>query len=703
KYGPLPGDEEDITMSMFGPMTVTDFVSHVQENTMWNVAVTEAASTIRLHFYGGELSPKQAMKLLQLNGIYYDYDNQSGWIVVKTVDEYLRETYGSIIEEVFLIKHVDLGDVEEVLTALSSEEGMIIVDNRTSMVTVRDTADNLEVMRRTVHGLDHERGSQTFTLRHIEAEALIDSLETVLSEGGETLYDPRTNVLVVTDLKSRQKRIAAMVEQFDRELVTRDWTLNYADPLFIADELELLVPEDMGSITVNEPTRQISVTATRERIDVIDERIRVWDRMRKQVQIQAYLVTASSNVARNLGVNWSYFGMSGDDPIAFQVGGQAGNPFAVRPPGSGGQQVSLGQLPTVLGGDRGNGDDTNGAVTKISDAAGNPIIRNIVGGDVSAMLDLLEATGDVTVLAQPRVTVLDGQGALFGEKTQVPYAQSSTSSNFNRNLSNNGYNSNSNFLFPSRSTIQFIDVGTILSVYPVISEEGNILLDIDAEDSSFIMVLVVGSDQNNSVPQKTENRIETQVMVHDGSTIVIGGLRTSNFTDNVDKVPFLADIPLIGNIFKSTKKEHVHNELLVFITPTIVDEYTQPESLRLAKAEAGLARTIRHDQKNAFERASERLSGGRIEVLIAVGPSGELFSENKMVTLDELRRRFFQFPDPVTTRVVIRKYPGAPSEVVTQLTEIALEAELGVDFDDTVMPFVPDFAAKEIHLSTGQK
>ncbi len=692
EYGPLPKLEEDITMSEIGPLPVSEFVTTVMETTGWNVSLSKESAAQVLNFYGGEMTPEQAMKLLQLNDIYYEYDQSSGWIDIKTVEEFLREKYGAIIEEVFSIEHMAMEDMEEALTALSSPEGMIMVDDRTSTIIVRDTADNLEAMRQTVYGLDHERESRAFTLRYIDTEALIDSIETILSGSGEVQFDARTNVLVVTDLKSRQNRIEAMVKQFDRELITQDWTLNYADPLFVADELSLLVPQDMGSITVNELTRQVSVTATRERIDLIDERIKTWDRKLKQVQIQAYLVTASSTVARNLGVNWSYFGMSGDDPIAFQVGSQATSPFGVRPPDSAGQQLGLGQLPTIVsvgGGDDGGGDTGDGTVAKIiSDAAGNPVIRNIVGGDVSATLDFLETNGDVTVLAQPRVTVQDGQEALFGNTTQVPYAQSSTSSGVNNFGGIPGQNFGG---YPSRSQITFIDVGTVLSVYPIISEEQNILLDISAEDSSFVIVNVLGSSQINTVPQKTENRIETQVMVHDGSTILIGGLRTSNFSDSVDKVPFFADIPLLGSLFRSTKKDHVHNELLVFITPTIMDEYTQPESMRLARADASIAETMRYDDKNAFARAADRLTGGHTEVLVAIGPSGELFVDNKIVTLKELRRRFFQYPDPTTTRVVIRKYPGAPSTVVTDLTEIAMEAELEVEFDDKVMPYVPDF------------
>jgi hypothetical protein len=126
-----------------------------------------------------------------------------------------------------------------------------------------------------------------------------------------------------------------------------------------------------------------------------------------------------------------------------------------------------------------------------------------------------------------------------------------------------------------------------------------------------------------------------------------------------------------------------------------VDEYTQPESMRLARAEADLAETMRYDDKNAFARAVDRLTGGRTEVLVAVGPSGELFVDDKIVTLKELRRRFFQYPDPTTTRVVIRKYPGAPSAVVTDLTEIAMEANLEIEFDDKVMPYVPDLTTGE--------
>ena len=79
---------------------------------------------------------------------------------------------------------------------------------------------------------------------------------------------------------------------------------------------------------------------------------------------------------------------------------------------------------------------------------------------------------------------------------------------------------------------------------------------------------IVSADQVSSVPQKTQNRAETLVLVHDKDTIVLGGLRTANFSDTTDSVPLLGSIPLLGRLFRSPRKNHAHSELLIFITTT---------------------------------------------------------------------------------------------------------------------------------------
>lgn len=674
-YGDLPDQGQDVILTLTGPMTATEFLDTLSLTTGWNILVSTGMDTVTLRFWMNEMTPAEAMEILKYHDVFYEYDEETEFLYVMTKDEYLRREYGTISERGFTVKYVAMDDVEALLTTFMSPEGRMIVDGRNSKVLVFDTKDNLDRMERALADVDVTLEPKAFPLIHINVDGISDTVEMLLSERGQMHIDARSNTFVVTDIESRLDEIAKVIEMLDRPLHTRSWTLNYADPFVVAEQVAAIIPEEMGLITVNEDIHQISVRAIESRLDEVDELIEMWDKKRAQVQIEAYLVTASTSVARNLGINWGYYGVRHDGPIAFNVG-SGGNP-GFEAAGSG-QRLSVGQLPAPV---PWLNSETGEAILDLN---GNEIVRGFMGSEISAVLEYLETSGQVTILAHPRVTVQDGQEAVFENTTNVPFSQSTEQ-----------FGSNNNNNFRSVSRIEFISVGTVLRVLPRIAKEGNVLLDVSSEDSSFIERLVTTADQVSTVPEKTQNRAQTQVMVRDQETIVIGGLRTSNFSNDVDKVPLLGDIPLIGRIFRSTTKAHRHTELLIFLTPTIVDENTHPEAIRLAAREDELARAMRQDKKSAFGRAKKWLARNESEIVVAVGQQDDLYADGKLVTVQELRRHFFGVDNTLTSTVVIRKHPRASERIIIELTELAMEADLKVEYDDSSVPFVPALPVEE--------
>jgi biopolymer transport protein ExbD len=274
--------------------------------------------------------------------------------------------------------------------------------------------------------------------------------------------------------------------------------------------------------------------------------------------------------------------------------------------------------------------------------------------------------------------VQDGEEAVFENTTSVPFAQATELFDIDRNGD-----------LRSVTRIEFIDVGTILRVTPQISHEDNILMDVVSEESTFEVVPVRAADLVNDVPETTQNKAETEVMVHDRDTIVIGGLRTSTFTDNVDKVPLLGDIPIFGRLFRSSGKNHDHSELLIFITPTIVDERTQPETVKLAQYDEELAETMRYDRLNDMRKIGALKANGEDVISISIGQRGDLFVEGAMTDLDDLVDRLTDLRTDKTKEVSIRRHPKAPSRLTKRVTDAVDEAGLPYSFDDTTMPFVP--------------
>lgn len=671
EYVTLPTSEEFDVISELGPMPVTQFLDTIQISTGWNILATAGVQALQTPFFQiNDLAPGAAMEILKLSDIFYEFDEKTNFLRLMTKEEYLEKEFGKLKEAEFSVTHTSLEDVESILTSLKSAKGRLIVDARTSTIYVSDTQDNIDYMKKTVKEIDVPREKRVFEPLHINVDSLIETIETLITEQGEIRIDPRTNRLLVIDHPSQLERIDELITLMDRELTTRSWVLNYAYVDDIADQISLILPEEMGLITTNEDVHQITVAAVPHRLDQIDTLIKQWDFPRPQVQIDAYLLTASRNVIRNFGINWSYFGEIGGTLVG---AGSPGGPLQDLLP-SVGQNIRVGQLPAAIPViDPATGE----ALTNVN---GNPVISEFVGDDLSVAIDYLETEGDVTVLAHPLVVVQDGMEAVFQNITQVPFSQSTADQPIG------GFNSNN---FRSISRIDFIDVGTTLRVLPRISSDGNILLDIGAEDSSFESVTIQGGGLENDVPQKTKNSTETQVMVRDQETIVIGGLRSSNFTDGVEKIPLLGDLPLLGRLFKSTRNNHQHRDLLIFITPTIVNTSTSPNAVKLAKHEQELAEKMRYDSMTAFQRIKEGMQEESAEIIVSIGQSGDVFTDGELKDYDALRLHFEQTKSPLTTKVVIREHPRAPKEVRLRVAEIAFDADLEVETDDRVVPFVP--------------
>ena len=646
EYGPIPPVEDEISMSMIGPMTALQFLDTLSVATGWNIVASQALETVQMQFWANDMTPSQAVAILKFNDIVYTFDEDASLFFVMTKGEHLEKEYGQVTKWEFVIRHAALTHVETALTSLLSAKGRVISDPRTATILVMDTKDNIEQMKMVVAKLDQHRESRTYALKHIDGEGVFDTVELLLSEGGRVNFDPRTNTYIVVDRPQQHNDIAKILQTLDKPLETRAWILNYADPVLVGEEIALLIPEGMGTITINEGIHQVTVSATPERIETVAKHITLWDKKRQQVQIEAYLATVSTNIIRDFGVNWSYLTTGDGGPLSLNFG-----------------SVNFGD------GGGGNPDTTVSTAGAVVSYATN-------SQSLGSMLSFLETSGDATILAHPRITVQDGELARFENTTQVPFANSTT----------NFLNSNNN----STSTVsfQFIDVGTILEVVPRIAEEGNILMDISAEDSSFVIRTLTVNDTENDVPEKTQNKAITQVLIRDQETIVIGGLRTDNFLDTQNKVPILGDIPILGRAFRSSGKDHQHKELLIFITPTIITEVTQPETVRLAMMDEYLAETMRIDDKSDFQRGLDSAIDHENQLMVSIGQQGGVFVDGAVTTMPALRNRMVNDPGHAST-VVIRSHPRAPGFVAVNVAELAMEAGLKVQYEDRFLPFTP--------------
>ena len=212
-----------------------------------------------------------------------------------------------------------------------------------------------------------------------------------------------------------------------------------------------------------------------------------------------------------------------------------------------GVQAQTGQIPSV---------DTTGLSNQFVDlpaASINGLTPTSIGVSLfnaaanrflNLELSALEADGKGKVVSSPRVVTEDSMKALIEQGTEIPYVQATSS---------------------GATSVAFIKANLSLEVTPQITPDGNVILDVDVHNDT------VGQQTTAGLAINTKH-VKTQALVENGGTIVLGGIFVQDVEDDVTKTPFLGDIPILGNLFKTTSKSDSRTELLVFITPKIVSD-----------------------------------------------------------------------------------------------------------------------------------
>ena len=293
-----------------------------------------------------------------------------------------------------------------------------------------------------------------------------------------------------------------------------------------------------GSLSVDERTNTLLVQDTSDKLADIRRLVQTLDVPVKQVLIEARIVIVSDTFERDLGAR---FGVS-----TAQKNGPGGL-LAVTGNGLGANQIvngGLGSLPaTTL-------DNRYQVNTPAANTNGS-IGISLLGGSYLVDLELSAAQneGKSEVISSPRVITANQKQATIMQGVEIPYQESASS---------------------GATTTQFKDAVLKLKVTPLITPDNRVILDLDVSDDS--VGQQVTSATGGSVPSIDTRQIITQVLVNDGQTVVLGGILDTTKSRAANKVPFLADIPILGFFFRSTIDINNKTELLIFITPKILRE-----------------------------------------------------------------------------------------------------------------------------------
>ncbi len=367
--------------------------------------------------------------------------------------------------------------------------------------------------------------------------------------GNVILIGPKDELLLKEKLELEQKAAIAELEP----LKTESFQLKYQK----ADSLQKLFGADStsssshnrllskrGSVMIDPRTNQLFVTDIASKIEEVRKLIQKIDIATKQVVIEARIVEADNKFSRNLGAKLGFA------DLRKMSGGDAG------------YQLQGNQRVAVTGNYLGVGEQTGQATITEKSFIPNTQFVNLPAAGIAGLdagsfatsifsaaanrflnleLSALEADGDGKIISSPRVVTADQTPAHIEQGQDIPYQIATLSGG---------------------TAILFKKATLSLDVTPQITPDGTIILTVDVHKDS-------KGEETRGGPVINTKQVKTNVLVDNGGTVVLGGIYTQEERSDVTKVPFLGDLPLFGNLFKSTGKTNNKTELLIFITPKV--------------------------------------------------------------------------------------------------------------------------------------
>ena len=304
-----------------------------------------------------------------------------------------------------------------------------------------------------------------------------------------------------------------------------------------------------GNVAVDDRTNTLLLQDTPEDLDQINRLVARLDVPVRQVEIEARVVLVNDDFERQLGARLGLTNVfaNGSNGIITTTGTAAGEDTMIGSALS--NLSSSGKVAPVLvpTGSSGFPERYN-----VNLPVGNPdgsLAVGILSGAhlVDLELSAAEAETEAKDISSPRVITANQKQATIMQGVEIPYQQSASS---------------------GATSISFKNAVLQLQVTPQITPDNRIILDLDVRDDEVGAVVVESGGVN--VPAIDTREVTTQVLVNDGQTVVLGGILTTNSSNVTNKVPWLGDIPVLGNLFKNTDRTNKKDELLIFVTPKIV-------------------------------------------------------------------------------------------------------------------------------------
>lgn len=460
-----------------------------------------------------------------------------------------------LVTRVIEIKHVAAAQMVPILRPLVPQQGHLAAYPGSNVLVVSDRGANISRLEKIIRKIDRPDAQEieVIPLQHASANEVVQILNSLRSASGQAAAqtpgapvlaaDERTNSILLSGDSTSRVRIRGLIAHLDTPIEgsgnTRVVFLHYAKAEEIAPILLGITEFENNEggtssasssreevdIQADETNNALIITAPPAKFESIRRVISQLDIRRAQVLVEAVIAEVSTDLMKELGAE------------AFLV------PTGADPDGPAISSINTGNILNVL-------QDPFSIGTGLSLGAAD------LTGDTQwgFLLRALEGDASTNILSTPTLVTLDNEEAEIVVAQNVPFITGQ--------FTNTGSGTDS--AVNPFQTIERQDVGITLRITPQINEGDSVKLDIEQESSS-ISSSSVASDLITN-----ERRISTSVLVDDRDILVLGGLTQDDYRDTVTKTPLLGDIPLVGNLFRSTQTTKTKQNLMVFIHPVIL-------------------------------------------------------------------------------------------------------------------------------------
>lgn len=389
---------------------------------------------------------------------------------------------------------------------------------------------------------------KTFRLQYAMPEMAFNLLDALKSSIGRLLVDENSGTIMIVDTREKVAEMEKSLAVLEQRNLVRVFDLKYAKALDLETSLKAdFEANKLGTIKADERTNQMIVKTFPDRMGEVEKLITAFDRKSREVLIDAKIIKVALSNASDTGVDWnnifSNIKFNGlDQKNDFRNATDQTN----APTGAEIPAATKYSLASIFGKEN-SGVNSEGKFGQLSfstmNASGYELFR------------YLRTIGDTQIISKPRILVMENQQAKIQVGTKEAYVTSTTTQGTTTTTADD---------------VKFIDVGLKFTVTPRITQDGFVEMNISSEVSSVIRTLVTENANKSRIPIVDTSIAETKVLVKDGATVIIGGLRKNEEKKNDTEVPGLSKIPLVGKAaFKKAKGESNVSELIILITPHI--------------------------------------------------------------------------------------------------------------------------------------